>query len=184
MIKTIKDKIDDENYGKIILETKYGLQDEFKNQLPYFSLTCSGKTPYGYFIFGGADHDTILKVHPEMKDIADLHLSNINGEPSYAVENGWYFLTNKELHNNLTEEDRPRLVAEHLRISKKEANGLIKKYKEGKFKKEDFEKYVDAQRPRWKEEADKVIAKYDLKVRKIVNLTPDDKQEKKSELKR
>lgn len=171
MLKTIKLKIPNQiektggKYPYIAFYIRYGLEDSFKNQDPYFTITCSAKTPRGRFLYGGADHESILKFRPDMKDLVNLHLSNIRGEPMYAEENGWFILTNKELYNNYTEEDRPGLLAKHFRISSEEAQSLIDKYRAGNFTREAFNEYVNSQRPRWKKEAQAAIQKYMLEVR-------------------
>ena len=172
--KRIPNDIHGMKYPYISFEIKYGLNDDFPKQKPYFSITCTGKSPYGRFLYGGADHDKILEVRPDMKDLVDLHLSNINGEPMYAVENGWYFVTEKNLHSNLTEKDRPEIVSNYLRIPLKTAESIIKKYNDGKYTKDDFIKFIDKQRPRWKKEAKAVIDKYKLEVRTI-DLKAEDK---------
>lgn len=70
--------------------------DECKNGHADFSLTAtfySGKREAeAYFDMGGCCHKEILKVMPELKIFADLHLSNENGEPMYATANGLYHI--------------------------------------------------------------------------------------------
>lgn len=56
------------------------------NQLPYFSLTGETKDS------AGCIHETLLRKWPELGDLAALHLSDINGVPMHAAENGWYWL--------------------------------------------------------------------------------------------
>lgn len=59
------------------------------NRAPYFSLTM-GSWERGREDTFGAAHETILKHCPALADLAALHLSDIDGAPSYAQENGWY----------------------------------------------------------------------------------------------
>lgn len=64
------------------------------NSSPYFSLTFTrhrkGFPEQCYS--GGAGHDEILKRFPRFADLAALHLSDIDGAPMHAVENGYYHL--------------------------------------------------------------------------------------------
>lgn len=66
------------------------------NNLPYFSLTSSidRDARNGRWVddSGGANHDEILRHFPELADLAALHLSDIDGVPSSAEANGWYWL--------------------------------------------------------------------------------------------
>lgn len=60
------------------------------NAKPYFSLTAEGRDHGSEF--GGCCHDEILKHWPDLKPLADLHLSDIDGIPMHAEANGWYNL--------------------------------------------------------------------------------------------
>lgn len=64
------------------------------NSAPYFSLTADihRKGQPNQCQSGGCQHDLILKHFPKFADLAALHLSDINGVPSYAEDNGWYKL--------------------------------------------------------------------------------------------
>lgn len=61
----------------------------------------------------GCIHEEILAVWPEVKIFTDLHLSDSNGAPMYAVENGFYHLHNPEK----TPAQRRRLAAEHFQTT-------------------------------------------------------------------
>ena len=117
----------------ILMTVKYGLEDCYnKNQLPYFSITATGNlankaggidTRYkDPMVFSGCCHEIIQTHFPELEPLIRLHLSNINGKPLYAFENGYYFLKNKK-HNNFRK---------HLRLSQTEADAIIKAYEENK----------------------------------------------------
>lgn len=40
---------------------------------------------------GGADHDLIAQVFPDLQPIIDVHLADPQGVPMYAKANGWHF---------------------------------------------------------------------------------------------
>jgi len=61
------------------------------NSSPYFSITGDITTGGGH-IAGGCLHDDILKAWPKLADLVALHLSDIDGAPTYPVENGFYHL--------------------------------------------------------------------------------------------
>ncbi len=97
----------------------------------------------------GAIGDQVKHFTHAYDDVIDLHLSNLDGEPMYAVENGWYF----------THEGDVKKLANHLRITEKEAKKIIDVCKN----KSEFESLVESMKPRWKQEADKALRKYKLK---------------------
>lgn len=155
------------------------------NKLPYFSLTGElwpRDSRYSGPEVCGAIHDVILKSFPSLRPLADLHLSNINGEPLHAVENGWYWYGGSEYEGRNNE-----VLAKHLRIDLDVAENLdfgmtrsefIENRREGisdeDFKaemeeylakgKKEFANYVDSLRPRWKQEADDCIKNLELVV--------------------
>jgi hypothetical protein len=51
--------------------------------------------------FGGADHDTILKVAPKLGPIVQAHLADPNGTPMHALANGWYFYSGAHVEYEL-----------------------------------------------------------------------------------
>jgi hypothetical protein len=61
------------------------------NKLPYFSLTANEYDERGRDVCGGAMHERIVQLFPRFRDLADMHLSYINGVPMHAKENGWYY---------------------------------------------------------------------------------------------
>lgn len=68
-----------------------------------FSVTCSGWEKRGTWsgraakrngresVYGGADHETILKAAPELYALVKVHLADPDGTPMHAEANGWYF---------------------------------------------------------------------------------------------
>jgi len=131
---------------------------------PYFS--CTGtlakgirkeetykKLPDGALICCGCIHDIILDVSPEHADIISLQLSDINGVPMYAFENGYYFYG----------ENKIDVLAKHLRISIENATKLaneLNELKSTELKKIKFLQFILDQKDRWKAEADAVMNKY------------------------
>lgn len=56
------------------------------NRSPYFSLTLHARDR------GGCCHDEILEACPQLAPLAALHLSDADGAPMHAHENGFYWL--------------------------------------------------------------------------------------------
>ena len=86
--------------------------------------------------------------------IKPLHLSNEEGLPMHAVENGFYYIECIKGNKDNTDHKFDKLtVAKHFRINEKEAKELINKIES----KEDMVNYIESQKPRWKKEADKAL---------------------------
>lgn len=74
---------------------------------PGFAITCDGWEKRGTWsgraaarngrdiTFGGADHETILKVAPHLAPLVAVHLADRDGTPMHALANAWYFYTGK-----------------------------------------------------------------------------------------
>lgn len=74
------------------------LNDECHNGHQDFSITATiwepGKPHIDkYCIGGGCCHDEIVKARPKLKIFVNLHLCDWEGVPMYAVENGFYHIT-------------------------------------------------------------------------------------------
>lgn len=79
----------------LIIEIR--LDDECKNGHQDFAITGSGfqkgkPMTDRYHIYGGCCHDEIIAARPDLKIFVDLHLSDYEGIPMYAAENGFYHL--------------------------------------------------------------------------------------------
>ena len=145
------------NYLKYKTEKKIGnkiyiasisLDDDCKNGYADFSITGAIYENYkieSNIITAGACHDAILKAFPEFKIFVDLHLSDCEGTPMYAVENGYYFFKRKEYDN----------VKSYLRISEDELNYLVTNVDDKKHFAYSLYKLGVPQR--WKCEAEKAI---------------------------
>lgn len=95
------------------------LNDECKNGHQDFSITGdiykAGKPRTDrYLISGGCIHEEILAVRPDLKPFVDLHLSDANGAPMYALENGHYHM----------KESGKEVAMDYLRITEDEYNVL------------------------------------------------------------
>lgn len=125
------------------------LNDECKNGHQDFSITGDiylhdkPKTDKYYFS-GGCIHNDILKHFPEFKIFIDLHLSQYNGVPMYAIENGFYHLKNSS----------KEISMKYLRITENEYSILVNSYDKMQltFLLRDLN-IID----RWKSEANKAI---------------------------
>lgn len=135
--------------GKFIVHG--GLHYIKGNHAPYFTLTYDLYDKRGEMIAGGAGHDEILKYYPEFQDIADLHLSDIDGIPMHAVENGWYWYGGTKW-----QERDNKILAHHLRITQENASRLNFNTKE------EFAAYCKKQEKRWKQEAYNCIKRHNL----------------------
>ena len=142
------------------------LSDACNNGHNDFSITGelyeqSNRNPYGeremqhngkrYVLYAcGCLHTEILKAKKSLKIFVDLHLSDENGQPMYALENGFYHLQGVQgvaAHNHkCTLQD----FADYIRIDLDEAQKLVDTCHD----KIDFAKYLDTLRPMWKQQAE------------------------------
>jgi hypothetical protein len=140
------------------------------NGKPYFTLTADGFDHGSEF--GGCCHELILKHFPEFADLAALHLSDIDGVPMHALENGFYLLGGSH-------RKRPNYAgaASHFRIRLAQARELTKLFGDSFSETGGFlstgarhagkvmlTQWVEAQRPRWSAEAQACIAAHGLTV--------------------
>ena len=145
------------------------------NPAPHFSLTAEAKE-HGC----GMQHDLILEHCPDLAPLADLHLYDINGVPMHAVENGWYWLEGaaggwgSRFHGATDPGVEPekclRILAQHLRISNREAQNLLSitdrtVQRDGLITaKLGFARYVELLKPHWRAEADVAIEHFNLQI--------------------
>jgi hypothetical protein len=120
------------------------------NAKPYFSITASGKDHGSEF--GGCCHDEILKHWPDLQPLVDLHLSDIDGIPMHALENGFYHLGGTNW-----QEAKFDVAARHFRISEQEARNLV-------GPKQALAVWIESQKPRWLAEANTAIEQFHLRV--------------------
>ena len=143
------------NGSKELLEVDVILVDLKGNPAPYFSvigkvykINRRGERDKRYRLARGCTDATILKAFPELSNVVALYLSDINGLPCYANENGWYWVQEGNVGN----------LAGLLRISQEKAEELMS------ISKEEFVEFVESQKSRWKSEAIAAIEKYNLAV--------------------
>ena len=130
---------------------------KFEGQLPYFSVTHEVwhatkkgeinkryKEPWRC----GACDDEVEKAFPELKDLFEFHLRDINGEPMYTIENGMYFI----------KENNVDAVKEHFLVDNVDDIVKIKT-------KEELHEYLNKHNlyAKWKHQAETLIEKYNLK---------------------
>lgn len=149
------------------------------NKAPYFSITnhC------------GAAHDEILRLYPEYADIVELHLSDIDGTPMYALENGAFYIETFGKDKNY----QINTVAKHFRISHTQADCLIRQYnrienaetsslsviaesvglcgnqvnkyvKPINAKRKFLSEWIESMKPIWKAQADACIKRHGLEI--------------------
>lgn len=161
-----------EHGNQITMHINGGLSYIKGNSAPYFSITADGYEN-GRESFGGCCHETILQHRPDYADLVALHLSDIDGAPMYALENGFYHLggthwqsANYKVaadHFRITEDEARKLVADLFGDSYSQTGGFLSKGAASEAKAR-LALWVKSQRPRWKAEADAAIAKYSLVV--------------------
>ncbi len=123
----------DINNSKNNIKIDIRLDDECKNGHQDFAITgtyweVGKKRTDRNMLGGGCCHEEIIKVRPDLKLFVDLHLSDWEGVPMYAVENGFYHLTNgfndkKRSHKDLFCEYY-RMIAEQYDIISTSKNQL------------------------------------------------------------
>jgi hypothetical protein len=119
------------------------------------------------WVAGGCLHDEILQVCPELKPFVDLHLSNLDGVPMHALENGFYWLAKvagipQEYGPDQEKETCFSYLCNHLRVDSVDGARIVEAcmgiYQQGKNAKDHFSKIVESMKPRWKAEAESAIS--------------------------
>lgn len=141
------------------LEIYIRLNDECKNGHQDFSITASawekGKPKTDKWnIYGGCCHEEILKARPDLLPFVKLHLSDWEGVPMYAVENGFYHLKNGFYKTKPTDADFKSEFCEYYRITPEQITQL--KTSENSLQYALFLQSLGILK-QWKEEANKAI---------------------------
>lgn len=180
------------------IKAMFGLHHLKGNALPHFSITAEGKYPDGRE-FGGCCHDQILTLWPDLAPLVTLHLSDVHGVPMHAEANGWYWVTGmiggagEKYHPGTgdyphTPDQCATTLATHLRISVDDAWALAEECHiiggvDGyQVARAHFARAVDSMRPRWKNEADFAIRRWQLGVFGDKPLTPQQLRDQLDEM--
>ncbi len=151
----------------LTLKATAGLHFLQGNRLPSFTVT--GETRLnGREDSCGCLHDDISKAWPVLAPVIVLHLSDSDGQPTYAEANGWYWLAGffggaGERYHGASgigakdPEECLQIFANHVRVSREEARRLaLQDWSFGVTfaeAKPAFVAWVSTQRLRWKAEA-------------------------------
>jgi len=107
---------------------------------------------------GGCIHDLILEHFPHFKPFVDLHLSDLDGVPMHAEENGFYWLSKLA---GIPQQYGPeqsigacfQIFCGHCRIKAGEAENIIYAVQEAANPREKWNELCELMKPRWKGEA-------------------------------
>lgn len=141
------------------------------NQVPYFSVTGDLYGPTGRHEACGMLHDEILAAWPHLANAIALHLSDIDGLPMHAEANGWYWLAGavdghfgQEIHGGngtpaRTQDECLEIFAKHVRTTIGDARRLRDWFASMHvaLARTTFKHWVAEQRPRWQDDAKRVI---------------------------
>ena len=139
------------------IEVHYGLR-ALEHHAPYFTAVANvWDTRYraGDPDSCGQNHEIISAAFPHLRDIIALHMSNIDGVPMHAIENGWYFFTNAAY---VPPEQQWRSGIERAEAYLRAPAG----YFDDVRNKDEFVARIDELRPVWKAEADAAIKRHGL----------------------
>jgi len=179
----------DADWTRFTLVVQFGLHHIRGNSMPYFSITADVREN-GRLTACGCCHELIAERLPELRDVIALHMSDMDGVPMHAEANAWYWLAGvvdvgEKYHGGVgssakSADDCLRIFADHVRIPEAEAMRVIGRFAEqvkdeGKdAARKAFGAWIDAQRPRWKEEANALIRKYGFGIYGDMCMTPEE----------
>lgn len=159
---TVEDIITESNGTRIKVIATYGINDD--------RISVTGEVYYerqdnGGFFFDnepddcGMVHDRILQAFPWLRQLVDLHLSDVRtGAPMYALDNGWYWLQEddpNDSHNTIITDASRRGAARYLRTTPRMLEGIETK--------EDLARLIETTlAPAWEKQVDSALALYGL----------------------
>ena len=97
----------------------------------------------------GCLHEEIFKYRPDLKPFIDLHLSDGDGVPMYALENGYYHLQGYMGTASYNHTMKRKDVASYLRVTEVE----IQKLADIKATKIQFAEFIKSKESQWKIES-------------------------------
>lgn len=100
----------------------------------------------------GCIHDEVLRAFPHLAPIVALHLSDPDGVPMHADANGWYFYSGENDAYELRHYGAEYLERMGTGYERACRTLRVDSIPEG-LDREAFTAFVDAQRPRWAQEA-------------------------------
>lgn len=181
-----------EHYRKARITATGGLRYIKGNPKPHFTLTgqIMEQARNNRWMDGacGCIHRELLTKWPELKPLADLHLSDIDGVPMHAEANGWYQLAGAlggmgekyhagngkvqhwkedgafDGYRESTPEECLRQFADYCRITIEAAVVVMQTVKLHANPRKRWGEFAEAFKPRWKKEADAAIAEFGLVV--------------------
>ena len=146
-----------ENGQKYHISVEGGLHYIKGNKAPYFTITAEikriAKNGRRVWESGGCCHEEILKHFPRFADLVELHLSDIDGAPTHAEENGAYWLgfSKYQAYDCKT-------ASKHFRI----AEDQMQEEWMHIINKRDVKRLTDKLRPSWKAQAQECIKRHNL----------------------